>query len=116
MPRIRENGIRKGWVSQVALVVKNPLPSARDMGSISGSGKSPGGGHGNPLQYSCLENLRGQRSQAGYSPWDHKESDMTEATKETRMSTQEWARAREGGRWLEGGMKKRCRGECLGKG
>ena len=28
----------------------------RDMGSIPGSGRSPGGGHGNPLQYSCLEN------------------------------------------------------------
>ena len=28
-----------------------------DMGSIPGSGRSPGGGHGNPLQYACLENL-----------------------------------------------------------
>ena len=34
--------------------------------------------HGNPLQYSCLENLHGQRSLVGYSPWGHKESDMTE--------------------------------------
>ena len=45
--------------SQVALVVKNPPASAEDigdMGSIPGSGRSPGGGHGNPLQYSCLEN------------------------------------------------------------
>ena len=45
--------------SQVALVVKNPSASAgdiRDMGSIPGSGRSPGEGHGNPLQYSCLEN------------------------------------------------------------
>ena len=33
-----------------------------DLGSISGLGKSSGGGHGNPLQYSCLENPRGQRS------------------------------------------------------
>ena len=40
-------------------------------GSIPGSGRSPGGGHGNPLQYSCLENLHGQRSLAGYSPWGH---------------------------------------------
>ena len=43
----------------VALVVKNPSASAgdiRDMGSIPRSGRSPGGGHGNPLQYSCLEN------------------------------------------------------------
>ena len=43
----------------VALVVKNPPPSAgdiRDLGSIPGPGRSPGGGHGNPLQCSCLEN------------------------------------------------------------
>jgi len=45
--------------SQVVLVVKNPPASAgdvRDMGSIPCSGRSPGGGHDNPLQYSCLEN------------------------------------------------------------
>ena len=46
-------------ISQVALVVKN-LPAnagdATDPGSIPGFGRSPGGGHGNPLQYSCLEN------------------------------------------------------------
>ena len=46
-------------ISQVALVVKN-LPAnagdATDPGSIPGLGRSPGGGHGNPLQYSCLEN------------------------------------------------------------
>ena len=46
------------WVSQVALVVKNLLAKAgevRDLGSVTGSGRSPGGGHGNPLQHSCLE-------------------------------------------------------------
>ena len=45
--------------SQVALVVKNPSAYAgevRDMGSIPGSGRFPGEGNGNPLQYSCLEN------------------------------------------------------------
>ena len=43
--------------SQVALVVKNlPARDIRDSGSIPGSGRSLGGGHGNPLQYSCLEN------------------------------------------------------------
>ena len=45
--------------SQGALEVKNPPASAggiRDAGSVPGSGRSPGGGHGNPLQYSCLEN------------------------------------------------------------
>ena len=36
--------------------VKNLLTNARDMGSISGSGRSPEGGSGNPLQYSCLGN------------------------------------------------------------
>ena len=43
----------------MALVVKNPPANAgdiRDEGSIPGSGRSPGGGRGNPLQYSCLEN------------------------------------------------------------
>ena len=45
--------------SQVALVVKNPHANAggiRDTGSIPGLGRSPGEGHGNPVQYSCLEN------------------------------------------------------------
>ena len=46
-----------------------------DLGSIPGLGRSPGGGHGNSLQYTCLENPHGQRSPAGYSPWGHKESD-----------------------------------------
>ena len=49
-----------------------------DLGSIPGLGRSPGGGHGSPLQYSCLANSHGQRSLAGYSPWGHKELDMTE--------------------------------------
>ena len=41
----------------------------RAEGSIPWLGRSPGGGHGNPLQYSCLENPHGQRSLGGYSPW-----------------------------------------------
>ena len=49
-----------------------------NLGSISGLRRSPGGGHGNSLQYSCLENPYGQRSLMDYSPWNHKESDMTE--------------------------------------
>ena len=47
---------------------------------IPGLGRSPGGGHSNPFQYSCLENPHGQRSLTGYSSWGHKESDVTEAT------------------------------------
>ena len=49
-----------------------------DLASIPGLGRSPGGGHGNPLQYSCLENAHGQRSLEGCNPWDPKELDMTE--------------------------------------
>ena len=52
-------------VSQVALVVKNLPANAgdiKDTGSIPWWGKSPGGGHGNPLQYSCLENPMNRRA------------------------------------------------------
>ena len=48
-----------------------------DLGSIPGSGRSPGEGNGSPLQYSCLENPR-DRGAWWASPWGHKESDMTE--------------------------------------
>ena len=51
---------------------------AGDLSLIPGSGRSSGGGNGNPLQCSCLEKSHGQRSLAGYSPWGHKELDMTE--------------------------------------
>ena len=60
--------------SQVTLVVKNLPANAADtvdVGLIPGFGRSPGDGHGNPLQYSCLES---------YSPWGCKELDMTETT------------------------------------
>ena len=64
------NLYRVWWASQVALVIKN-LPThagdIRDSGLIPGSGRSPGRGHGNPLQYSCLENPHGQRNLVGYS-------------------------------------------------
>ena len=51
--------------------------NARDLSLIPGLGRSPGGGHGNPLQYSCLKNPHEQKSLAGYSPWGCKESDTT---------------------------------------
>ena len=57
---------------------KGSTCNARDPCSIPGTGRSPGGGHGNSLQYSCLENPHGQSYLAGYSPGDGKESDMTE--------------------------------------
>ena len=52
-------------------MVKNTFANAgdiRDMGSIPGLERYPGGGHGNPLQYSCLENHIGERRPAGYGP------------------------------------------------
>ena len=51
---------------------------ARDLGLIPGLGRSPGGGHGNPLQFSCLENPHGQNCLAFYSTWTFKESDTTD--------------------------------------
>ena len=58
----------RGWIRYISIlvyhswgfpggsVVKNPPAHAGDLGSIPGSGRSPGDGNGNPLQYSCLEN------------------------------------------------------------
>ena len=59
------NAVRETWVQSLGL------------------GRSPGGRHGNPVQYSCLENPHGQRSLVGCSPWDHKGSYTTE-----QLSTQ----------------------------
>ena len=62
-------------------MVKN-LPAnagcTRDAGSIPGLGRSPGGGNGNPFQYSVPRKSHGQRGLAGYSLWSPKESDRTE--------------------------------------
>ena len=69
--------------SQIVLVVKNPPANAGDprvAGSIPGLGRSPGEGNGNPVQFSCLENSM-DRSLVDYSPWGHKESDITEQLK-----------------------------------
>ena len=65
------SSIIKGF--RVAQVVKGICLQLR----IPGLGISPGGGHGNPLQYSCLENRHEQRRLVDYSPWGCKESDMT---------------------------------------
>ena len=65
----------------MALVVKNLPANAGDtvdMGLIPRSGRAPGGGHDNPLQYSCLQNPHGQRSLVSCSPLGIKESDTTE--------------------------------------
>ena len=59
-------------------VGKESTCNAGDLGSFRGLVRCPGEGHGNSLQYSCLENPHGQRSLASCSPQGHKESDMTE--------------------------------------
>ena len=62
-------------------MIKNTPANAGDSGdavSIPGSVRPPGGGNGNPLQYSCLENLVEKGRLLGYSPWGGKEWNMTE--------------------------------------
>ena len=58
-------------------MIKNPPADAGDTGSIPQSGRSPGVGNGNPLQYSCLENPTDRGASAGCSPWGCTESDTT---------------------------------------
>ena len=65
--------VRLWWLKRKAFAC-----NAGDLSSIPGLGGSPERGHGNSLQYSCLENPQRQRSLAGYSPWGHKELAMTE--------------------------------------
>ena len=59
-------------------MVKNQLANTGDLDLTSGWGRSPGGGNGNSLQYSCPGKSHGQRSLAGYSPQGRKELDTTE--------------------------------------
>ena len=66
--------LQYSWASVVAQTVKNP-PAMRETWVHPELRRSPGGGHGNPLQCSCLENPHRQRSLVGYSPWGHKESE-----------------------------------------
>ena len=75
--------IDKHWASKVVQVVKNLPANAGDKSDVDlipELGRSPGGEHDNPLQYSCLKNPHGQRSLVGYSPQGCKESDTTKAT------------------------------------
>ena len=66
------------WVFLVAQISKESTCNAGDLALIPGLGRSSGEGHGNPLQYSCLENPHGQRNLAGCSTWGRKEWDPTE--------------------------------------
>ena len=74
-----------GWGFLPGSDGKESACNARDPGLVPGLGRSAGGGHGNPLQYSCLENPWTEEA-AGLlghmwtacGPWDHTELDMTE--------------------------------------
>ena len=75
-------GAAKNRISKVSLLIKNPSANARDLrdvGWIPGSERAPGGGHGNPLQYSCLEK---PMDRGAWWATVHRvmESDTTEAT------------------------------------
>ena len=66
------------YICSLVTTGKESACNGADLGSIPLLGRSPGGGQGNPLQYSCLENPHGQRSLEGCSPWGRTESDMPE--------------------------------------
>ena len=71
----------------MAQTVEKSTSNTGDLGSVPGLGRSPGGGHGNPLQYSCLENPHEQRNLGDYSQWGLKELDMTERLRTAQHST-----------------------------
>ena len=64
--------LQYSWTSLVAQMVKNPFTMWETSVRSLGWEDSPQGGHGNPLQYSCLENPHGQRSLVDYSPRSHR--------------------------------------------
>ena len=67
------------WLSS-----KESTYNAGHAGSIPGLGRSPGGGSGNPLQYSCLENPHEQRSLVGYRPWSHRQTLLKQLSTHTQ--------------------------------
>ena len=83
LPSWKARSVPGGASGKKKTTQKNLPASAgdvRDADLIPGSGRSPGEGQGNPLQYSCLENPMDIRSLASYSPSGCKELDTTEAT------------------------------------
>ena len=72
------NHLSDSWDFPGSWTDKESTCNVGDMGLIPGLGRSPGGGHGNPLQYSCLENPHGHSSLGDYSLWGWKELDTTE--------------------------------------
>ena len=75
--------------SLLAQLVKN-LPAMQKTPVPSLGWEDPGGGRGNPLQYSCLENPHGQRSLVGCRPCTCKESGLTEQLSTTVPGTRSW--------------------------
>ena len=71
-------------------MIKNPPANAGDMSSIPGSGRSPEGGHGNPLQYSCLENSMDRGAWWATVHGGHKRVGHNWATKQQCKSTIRW--------------------------
>ena len=71
-----------------------------DTGLIPGSGRSPGGVHGNQPQYSCLENPHGQKSLVGYSPWNRKKLDTTEQLTKHSKRESPWGVFRNTDNWV----------------
>ena len=94
---------------------KESACNAGDLGLIPESWRSPGGGHVNPLQYSSLENPHGQRSLVGYSPWGHKESDMTERLSTQHMVPGNHHRLKRGPSW-QAGLQHRAETQLLPEG
>jgi len=70
------------WLSS-----KESACNAGDAGSVPVLRRSPGKGHGNPHQYSCMEKSYEQRSLEDYSPWGHRESNMSKATEHAHTLT-----------------------------
>ena len=87
--------IIRGGIIQIGFpggtVVKNPPANSGDVGPIPGSGRSPGEGNGNPLQYSCLENPHEQRSLMGCSPWGSQRTIHNWASEHTARIIQIWS-------------------------
>ena len=78
MPLLMQFNVFSGIPRWLSDKLKNPPTNAGDMGSIPGSGRSLAGGHGNPLQYSCLENPMGREAWQATVCGGHKELDTTE--------------------------------------
>ena len=75
LPGVTVTGVNVGFIVVITTSYSDGKASAYnagDLGSIPGSGRSPGEGNGNPLQYSCLEKSHGLRSLVGYSSWGHR--------------------------------------------